>query len=76
VQSRLNLGESKNQMNVDAVINLMNPKTLSNQKIASNMFPKAKSLILVIRKQLTQRTACASNFLKGVHHRIVSTNLK
>lgn len=31
VQSRLNLGESKSQMRIDAVINLMNPKTTSNR---------------------------------------------
>jgi uncharacterized protein (UPF0371 family) len=30
VQSRLNLGESKSQMRIDAVINLMNPETLTN----------------------------------------------
>jgi hypothetical protein len=33
VQIRLNLGESKTKMTSDAVINLMNPKTLSNQKL-------------------------------------------
>lgn len=49
VQSRLNLGESKSQMRIDAVINLMNPKTTSNYATV-NLLP-FKSIIRQGKRQ-------------------------
>jgi hypothetical protein len=46
------LGESKTWMRHNAVINLMNPKTPSNQKIAFGRLPKVDSLLLAAGKQL------------------------